>query len=106
MTAVHREQQTGTVATISCIVAGLTRQLDDVKWTKSDTTDITSGQHGYNIHIGTFIGDSQTTALAVAAEQNNQDTTYNCLITSNEHDETDKITTVNLNVFSKSSLVD
>ena len=93
---------TGTVATISCFVAGLTRQLDEVRWTKSDNTDITSGQDGYTIGVGTFSGDSQTITLTVAADQNTQDTTYNCVITSNEHGETDKSTSVNLHVFSKS----
>ena len=103
VTAVNKEQMTGTVATISCIVAGLTRKLDEVKWTKSDNPDITSGQDGYTINVGTFSGDSQTTTLTVAADQNIQDTTYNCVITSNEHDEMDKSTYVNLNVFCKLS---
>ena len=83
MTVVNREQITGTAATISCIVAGLTRQLDQLKWTKSDITDITSGQDGYTIDVGTFSGDSQTTTLTVAADLNTQDTTYISVITSN-----------------------
>ena len=102
VTAVSREQLTGTVATISCIVAGLMEQPADVNWTKSDYTDITSGQDGYTIDVGTLSGDSQTTTLTVAADQNTQDTTYNCVVTSNEHDVKDKSTTVNLKVFSKS----
>ena len=102
VTAVNREQLTGTVATISCIVAGLMEQPADVNWTKSDNTDITSGQDGYTIDIKTLSGDSQTTTLTVAADQNTQDTTYNCVITSIEHDVKDKSTTVNLKVFSKS----
>ena len=85
VTAVNKEQLTGTVATISCIVAGLTRKLDEVKWTKSDNTDITSSQDGYTIDVGTFSKDSLTTTLTIPADQNNQDTTYNCVITSNEH---------------------
>ena len=92
---------TGTVATISCIVAGLTRQLDEVKWTKSDNTAITSGQDGYAIDVGTFSSGSQTTTLTVAADQNTQDSTFNCVITSNEHSVTDKSSPVNLIVFSK-----
>ena len=96
----NSEQLTGTVATISCIVSGLTRQLDEVKWTKSDNTDITPVQDGYTIDVGTFSGDSQTTTLTVAAYQNNQDATYNCVFTSNEHAEIDKILSVNSKVFS------
>ena len=102
MTAGNREQLTGTIAKLSCIVGGLSRPLDKVRWTKSDNTDITSGQDGYIIDIEIFNGGSQTTTLTVNSHQNNLDTTYNCVITSDEHDETDKSTTVNLNVFSKS----
>ena len=101
-TAVNREQLTGTVATISCIVSGLTRELDEVKWTKSDNTDITSGQDGYTIDVGTFSEHSQTTTLTITAEQNTQDTTYNCVITSNEHNVEHMSTPVNLKVFSES----
>ena len=101
VTAVNKEQLTGTDATISCIVGGLTKELDEVKWTQSDNTDIKSGQDVYMIDFGTFSGDSQTTTLTVAAHQNNQDATYNCVITSNEHDVKDKSTSVNLKVFSK-----
>ena len=103
VTADNKEQLTGTAATISCIVSGLTRQLEKVKWTKSDNTDITSGQDGYIIDVATFSEHSQTTTLTVTADQNIQDTTYNCVITSNEHDEMDKSTYVNLNVFCKLS---
>ena len=106
VTAVSKEQMTGTVATISCIVAGLTKNLDKVKWTKSDNTDITSGQDGYTIDVGTFKVDSQTTTLTVAAHQNNQDASYNCVITSNELDARNKTTAVSLKVFSKSSFYD
>ena len=98
----HREQLKDTDATISCIVAGLTKQLEEVKWTKSDNTDITSGQDGYTIDVGTFSGDSQTTTLTVAAYQNTHDTTYNCVITSNKHNVEDMSTPVNLKVFSES----
>ena len=98
----NREQLTGTVATISCILAGLTRKLDIVKWTKSDNTEITPGQDGYTIDVGTFSGDSQTTTLTVGADQNTKDTTYNCVITSDEHAVKDMSTPVNLKVFSES----
>ena len=104
VTAVHKEQILGTVATISCTVTGLTKKLDEVKWTKSDNSQITSGQGGFTIVDGGFSGDSQTTTLTVGADQNNIDTSYNCLITSYEHDETDKSTAVNLKVFSKSTI--
>ena len=98
----NREQLTGTVATISCIVSGLTRELDEVRWTKSDNTVIKSGHDGYIIDVGTFSEHSQTTTLTVAGEQNTQDTNYNCVFTSNELNVEDMSTPVNLKVFSES----
>ena len=91
-------------AVISCKVTGLTKPLDNVKWTKSDNSEITSGgADGFIIDTGSasFSRDTQTTTLSVPDSQTDRDRTYNCLITSNEHDATDKSTTVNLKVFSK-----
>ncbi|XP_063690850.1 uncharacterized protein LOC134823350 [Bolinopsis microptera] len=92
VTAVNKEQLTGTDATISCIVSGLTQVLDEVKWTLSDGTAIISGQDGYTIFTGedSFSGDTQITTLAVTAAQTNVDNTYECLISSTELAETDK----------------
>ena len=101
VTAVNKEQLTGTVATISCTVTGLTKALNNVKWTKEDDSAITSGSDGYTVVDGSLNGNSQTTTLTVAKEKNNVDTTYSCVITSTEHAVTDKKTAVNLNVFSK-----
>ena len=89
---------------MSCTVTGLTQKLDGVKWIKSsDNTEITSGADNFIIDTGegSFNTNTQTTTLTVPADQNDIDTTYNCLITSNEHGETDKKTVVNLKVFSK-----
>ena len=98
-----KEQLAGTVAILSCRVTDLTQKLDGVKWTKSDNTEITSGADNFIIDTGdgSFNTNTQTTTLTVPADQNNIDTTYNCLITSSEHGETDKKTVVNLKVFSK-----
>ena len=101
VTAVDKSPIVGTEVTISCIVNGITRQLDTVTWTKSDGSLITSGQDGLTVDPGIFSGSSQTTTLTVAGPQNNQDTTYNCVVTSNELGITDKSTAVNLEVFSE-----
>ena len=97
----NKEQLTGTIATISCIVSGLTKKLDGVKWTKSDDTDITSGQGGYTTDDGNFNNGSQTTTLTVGPSVNTKDDTYSCLITSIEHGVTEKSTSVNSAVFGK-----
>ena len=101
VTAVNKEQLTGTIATISCIVSGLTKKLDGVKWKKSDDTDITSGQGGYTTDDGNFNNGSQTTTLTVGPSVNTKDDTYSCLITSIEHGVTEKSTSVNSAVFGK-----
>ena len=91
-------------AVISCKVTGLTKKLDNVKWTRDDNSLITSGgEDGFIIDTGStsFSGNTQTTTLTVPASQTDQDRNYNCLITSNEHDATDKTTTLNLKVVSK-----
>ena len=101
--AVNKEQPKSTEATISCTVTGLTQKLDGVKWTRADDTQIESGTGGFTIDTGEagFAGDAQTTILTVPTTETDQDKTYKCLITSTEHGETDKSTTVHLKVFSK-----
>ena len=101
MTAVNQEQLQATEAKISCTVSGLTKALDEVKWTKSDDTPITSGEDDFVIDKGTLSGNSQTTILTIPAAANTLDTTYKCLISSTEHGKTDDSTTVSLKVFSK-----
>ena len=99
--AVHKEQLKDTEAMISCIVTGLTKALDNVNWTKSDDSTIASGTDDFTIDIGSYSGGTQTTTLTVPTTETDQDKTYKCLITSDEHSETDKSTTVSLKVFSK-----
>ena len=99
--AAHKEQLKDTEATISCIVTGLTKALDDVKWTKSDDSPITSGTDGFTIDTGSYSGGTQTTILTVPIAETDQDKTYKCLVTSSDHGETDKSTTVSMKVFSK-----
>ena len=92
----------GTDTTISCIVTGISRQLDTVKWTK-DGTDVTTltEDNSYVVSAGTYSSNSQTTTLTVKAGVNTADSTYTCVITSNEWELTNKQTIVTLNVFSK-----
>ena len=92
-----------TQATISCVVKGLTKQLDTVAWQKSGDVDINNGQDGYVIADGTYdLGtNSQTTVLTIPAAENTADQVYTCVITSTEHGETAHKTNVISNVFSK-----
>ena len=96
-----QEQLKGTEAKISCTVTGLTKALDDVKWKKSDNTEITSGSNNFVIDDGNYAGNTQTTVLTVPVAETTTDKTYTCLITSNEHLKTDDSTSVSLKVFSK-----
>ena len=106
VTAGDQEQEEGTEAVISCTVTGLTKELDEVKWTKADDSEITSGGTD-NFVIDSadtsagFYGDTQITTLIVPGSETDQDKTYKCLVISEEHDEPNKSTPVNLKVFSK-----
>ena len=98
----NREQMQDSQAVIFCKVTGLTKVLDEVKWTKSDHTEITSDNtDGFVIDTGNsgFSGDTQTTTLTVPTNQTDRDETYICLIKSDEHGVTEKSITVNLNIF-------
>ena len=83
-----------------------------MKWTKSDNSEITSGGgEGFIIDaVGTGAGfsvNTHITTLTVPDTATDQDKTYNCLVTSNEHGGKKQSQTVNLKVFSEySKLVD
>ena len=93
-----------TEITISCVVSGLTKQLDAVTWEKPDSGGaITDGTDGYQINDGTYQGESnsQTTVLTIPAAENRADAVFSCVITSNEHGKSDEKTAVNSDVFCK-----
>ena len=92
-----------TQTTISCVVNGLTKQLDTVTWEKPSGVGITHNVDGFLIEVGTFDVDtkSQTTVLTIPASQNTADSVYTCVITSAEHGQSSHRTDVNSNVFSK-----
>ena len=100
MSTISKEVEENTDATISCIVSGITKKLDSVSWTKGGT-DVTtlSEDNSYVVSAGTYGSNSQTTTLTVKAAANTADSTYTCVITSNEWVETDKETVATLNVF-------
>ena len=51
----HSEVLIKTAATISCVVTGLTKQLDSVTWEKPNSGGkITHGTEGYRIDNGTY----------------------------------------------------
>ena len=99
---VNKEVEAATDAIVSCVVTGITQQLDAVVWRKSGT-DVTSlSGSNYVVSAGTYGSNSQTTTLTVKAAANTADTTYTCAITSNEWLLANRDTTVSLDVFCKS----
>ena len=94
------------MATISCVVNGLTRQLDAVVWKNSDgaITHGTDAANDYQIEEGSHGSNSQTTVLTIPATKNTADAVYTCVIQSEEHGKTsgsEEEKTVNSNVFSE-----
>ena len=100
---INKEVEVATDTVISCVVTGITKQLDTVVWTKSgtDVTTLTE-DNSYVVSAGTYGSNSQTTTLTVKAAVNTADSTYTCVITSNEWSVNNKETAVVLNVFGKS----
>ena len=97
----NKEVEAETDATISCVVTGITKELDAVLWTKAGTDVTTLSSDNYVVSSGTYDSNSQTTTLTVKAAANTADSTYTCVITSDEWLQTDKETTVSLEVFCK-----
>ena len=85
--AKNSEVLANTDATISCVVTGLTKQLDKVAWKNSDG-EIFNGKDGYKIVEGQLQGESQTTILTVPAAKNTADAVYTCVIQCDEHGKT------------------
>ena len=101
---INKEVESGTDTAISCIISGITKQLDTVVWTK-DGTDVTTLSGGnFVVSPGTYDSNSQTTTLTVKAAANTADSTYTCAITSNEWLVTNQLTNVLLDVFGKDVL--
>ena len=98
-----KEVESETDATISCVITGITQELDDVVW-KKDGTDVTtlSGSN-YIVSPGTYDSNSQTTTLTAKAAANTADSTYTCAIDSDEWELTNSENTVALDVFGKSN---
>ena len=93
-----------TEAKLSCVVHGLTRQLDLVRW-ESFEGEITDGTDGYEIDVGTYDDDtnSQTTVLSIPASQVTADSTFTCIVLSEDYEIDAERNDVHLRVFGKSS---
>ena len=98
---INKEGETGTEIVVSCVITGITKELDAVVWTKDGTDVTTVPGSNYIVSPGTYDSNSQTTTLTVKAAANTADSTYTCVITSDEWLQTNKETTVNLEVFCK-----
>ena len=79
--------------------------MESVIWTKDGTDVTTLLGTNYFVSPGTYDSNSQTTILTVKAAANTADTTYTCVITSDEWLVSDKQTNVILNVFGKKYLL-
>ena len=86
------------------MITGITQKLNSVKWTRDGTDVLTlTEDNSYVVSAGTYSSNSQTTTLTVKSAVNTVDSTYTCVITSNEWLVTNKLTNVVLNVFGEYS---
>ena len=86
--AVKSEALKDAQASISCVITGLTRELDGVVWEKPNSGGVINhGTDGYEIDEGTYDNEtlSQTTVLIIPADKNTADSVYTCVVTSLEH---------------------
>ena len=99
---INKEVKSGTDAVVSCIISGITQQLDGIVW-KKDGTDVTTltEDNSYVVSAGTYGSNSQTTTLTVKIAVNTADSKYTCGVDSNEWNLSDQQTAVILNVFGK-----
>ena len=97
----NQEIQKGSDAVLSCVVTGITEQLDDVEWRRDGTDVTTLSGSNYVISSGTYDSNSQTTTLTVKAAANTADSTYTCVIASDEWLITNRQTPVSVTVFGK-----
>ena len=97
-----KEVLANTGATLSCVVNGLTQVLDSVVWKKDDVDvkTLTDFNSNYSLVDGNLNGNSQTTTLQIT-DVGKTDADYKCVVTSDEHGETDYETIVDMDVFSE-----
>ena len=97
-----KEVQANKEATLSCVVSGLTRVLENVVWKKDDVdvTTLADFNSNYSLVDGNLNGNSQTTTLQII-DVGDTDTDYKCAVTSDEHGQTDNETIVDMDVFSE-----
>ena len=103
--AKNSEVLINTQTTISCVVNGLTKALNEVAWRKPNSFGLLDhGVDGYEIDIGTFDTESrsQTTVLTIPADENTADSVFTCIITSAEHAKVADETYVDAHIFGKS----
>ena len=100
---ISKEVEQGTDAVISCIITGITEQLDQtaIEWYKDGADVTTLPGFNYLIEDSELELNSQTTSLTVRGVVNTADATYTCVITSSEWQEIRKETAVSLQVFCK-----
>ena len=99
VTTTGAEVLSGTTnVSITCTISGV-ESTPTVTW-KQDTTDITTTDTDFNVGDVTLTTNTASAILTVR-KASDTDTTYTCLVTSNEWEKTDDATTVAVDVFSE-----
>ena len=99
MTAHSAEVKSGTDATISCVIEGITSQVE-VEWLKSSEDIIEIADPNYTPRSVTLNGDRQTATLEVKGAAVTKDKTFTCRVTSSQFpDSPPSDTEVQLNVY-------
>ena len=100
METINTEVGINTEAVVSCVISGITQTVTSVNWTDDSDNHLTSDTINYDITDGAYSdgNNSQTTTLTVKNGVN-IDSTFSCVVASNEWLLSNHTTEVTLNVF-------
>ena len=84
---IHKEVLKGTEVILSCMVTGLTQNLDTFKWYDSHGFLLDNSLTDYGIDLSPLDDEfnNQTMELTVPSFRNTEDTFYTCKVSSAEH---------------------
>ena len=98
--AINTEVGINTEAVVSCVISGITKTVISVNWTDDTNNQLTSDTINYVITVGAYSDgtNSLTTSLTVTNGVNT-DSTFSCVVASNEWRLSNYTAEVALNVF-------
>ena len=100
MQAINTEVGINTEAVVSCVISGITQTVTSVNWTDDSDNQLTSDTINYVITVGAYTdGNNSVTTTLTVKNGVNTDSTFSCVVASNEWRHSNYTTEVTLYVF-------